>query len=223
MSGPRVKVSVAQAFDADERGANPFLHRALELIDRVHRSGYLPRVQLRLMPADAEFEYRPTIPPHIFIDTGARRKLSTMIHTIGHVLDQFGFGTGEYNRFETSKLRGTNYQGILRDWWHTIHATQTVTTLVFARENPTMLKSVIDDVQIIPDRADLAYMASAEELWARSYLQYIAIKTQDEELLADLRTTLNQRTFVLLEQWPEHEFAPIAAQIDTLFTHLGWI
>lgn len=223
MSGPRVKIPVSQAFDAIDLTEHDFLYNALSLVEGVHLCGYLPRVMVRVMPADAETEYRPSIPPHIFVDTAAKNKLSTMIHGIGHVLDQFGFGTGEYNRFESSKLRGTNYNGVLQEWWKAVHATNTVAMLVLARDNPVMLRSVIDEkIEIIPDKDDLAYLVSAEELWARSYLQYITVKTQDAALLAHLHATLSDRTFCMLEQWPAHEFSLIEAQIDALFARLGW-
>lgn len=221
-SAPRGKLPVTQAFDATDLSTHPFLRRALELIEQVHACGFLPRVVFKHAPSVHEVEYRPAFPPQIVIDSDGRHKLPIMIHSIGHLLDQFGLGTGGYDTFESRRLRGAKYVGPLSDWWVAIHSTETVRTLYFAMDDPGKLKTRIKGAEIIPEKADLAYLVSPEELWARSYLQYITVKTNDPQLLTILNTTLEQPNFSLFEQWPAHEYKTIEAQIDSLFARLGW-
>ncbi len=221
-STPRGNFPISQAFDASDLSANPFLYRAVELIEQVHACGPLPTVIFKHAPSASELEYRPAFPPQIVIDSAGRHKLPMMIHCIGHLIDQFGLGSGGYDSFESRKLRGAKYSGPLSDWWVAVHGTETVRTLYFAMDDPPRLKSSIKGTEIIPEKMDLAYLVSAEELWARSYLQYITVKTNDPVLVAFLKATLDQRAFTLFEQWPAREFTAIEVQIDALFARLGW-
>jgi hypothetical protein len=216
------KIPVTRAFSVADRNANPFLLKALELIGKVHTDGELPRVIFQYLPYSAEGEYRPTIPPQILIDTDGRHKLSTVLHEIAHVLDQFGIGDGMYSQLESSRLRDPFYTGPLSAWWHGIVLTPTVEAIRSALDNPQRLKTTVDGFEVIPDLEDILYMLAPEELWARSYLQYITIKTHDDDLISELQSTLNKQTFIRLEQWPQQEFEIIEAQIDTLFNDLGW-
>ena len=141
-----VTYSVAQAFDGADRGLHPFLHQALTLIEQVHTCAMLPRVIFWHISYIVETEYRPTIPPQLIIDTGSHHKLSTVIHGIGHVLDQFAFATGEYGVFETRKLRDPRYTGPLRLWWTAVEMTDTYHTLMYALADPSRLRATINRV-----------------------------------------------------------------------------
>lgn len=70
--------------------------------------------------------------------------------------------------------------------------------------------------------------AKPNELWARSYAQYIALKIHDDELLWSLRS-LTDKPFdhrpdlSIYRQWDDEDFQPILDAIDRLFAHLGWL
>ena len=68
------------------------------------------------------------------------------------------------------------------------------------------------------------YLLSKHELWARSYSQYIAVKSQDPQALAELRKlqTQSASTHGYPTQWSDEEFKPIEAAFDALFEALGW-
>lgn len=216
------QIPVAHAFSVADRNTHPFLQRALDLIGQVHTDGSLPLVVFQHLPHIADGEYRPTIPPQILIDIGARDKLSTVIHEIAHVIDQFGIGDGIYGQLESSNLRDAAYSGPLGGWWRETLATSTVATLLSSLEDPTQLTVTINGYEVTPDEVDLEYLIAPEELWARAYLQYITVKTQDTGLISELQSTLSKRTYTRLEQWPLYEFRLIEAQIDVLFRNLGW-
>jgi hypothetical protein len=66
----------------------------------------------------------------------------------------------------------------------------------------------------------LAYLTKPQELWARSYAQYIATRTGDAGILAELSA---MRKVDGVRQWSEAQFAPIAREIDLIFKMKGWI
>lgn len=73
------------------------------------------------------------------------------------------------------------------------------------------------------------YAHSDLELWARGYAQYIAVRSGDLTMMAQLRA--QQAKYVdakrggdlaIPHQWEDDDFEPIAQAIDGLFTALGW-
>ena len=72
------------------------------------------------------------------------------------------------------------------------------------------------------------YLLSDEEIFARAYAQYIALRAGigKERIEEMTKFRLNDngkyiiRTYPL--QWKEEDFEPIADQFDRLFQHLGW-
>jgi hypothetical protein len=77
----------------------------------------------------------------------------------------------------------------------------------------------------IVDRRHTDYLLKPEELWARSYAQYIAERSADSDMLAalDLLRPPALTGQLYSSQWETTDFAPVAAAIDTLFKGLGWI
>lgn len=74
-------------------------------------------------------------------------------------------------------------------------------------------------------QAALNYFMRPQELWARSYAQYIAVKsahsallTELQEIQAEMRDNLRLST-----QWREEDFPPIIKAIDFLFKREGWL
>lgn len=65
------------------------------------------------------------------------------------------------------------------------------------------------------------YALSDVELFARSYAQYITVRSGSAAAAADLAHELASKNRSAL-QWPEAEFAPIADLFDELFKTLGW-
>ena len=74
------------------------------------------------------------------------------------------------------------------------------------------------------ERARLACARQVDELWARSYAQFVANRSGDPALLAELQGTsiapLDDLRFPL--QWDDDDFVSVADAIDALFWRLGW-
>ena len=143
----------------------------------------------------------------LFVADNAINPRAVLWHELGHVLDRFAFGTS--NGFATlvdprlAKWRVAVLQSQRYAEWRALQT---------AASNPALI-------------AYMPYHMRIWELWARSYAQYIATRTGDSVTLAFLqnhRTTLPTGE-VPIYQWEHGDFAPIAAEIDTLFQRLGWI
>jgi hypothetical protein len=68
------------------------------------------------------------------------------------------------------------------------------------------------------------YTLQPAELWERSYALYVAHRSADAELLAEVDERRGQvGSFPMPYLWDEDDFDPVAAVIDDLFRRLGWL
>jgi hypothetical protein len=74
-------------------------------------------------------------------------------------------------------------------------------------------------------RKYINYLLDDAEIWARAYAQYIAIRSGDSVMKAQLDRERDRSVanVVFPRHWEDDDFAPIAARIDALFLKLGWI
>ena len=71
----------------------------------------------------------------------------------------------------------------------------------------------------------IEYLLQNEELWARSYAQFIAVKSAHPDLrehLDRLRARPERRLYYG-SQWDEEDFLPILAEIEAVFRQIGWM
>jgi thioredoxin reductase len=71
----------------------------------------------------------------------------------------------------------------------------------------------------------LNYLLSPVELFARGYMQYIALRMPKDDTHGELRDNLNVFAadgMVFPQQWNDEDFLPVAAAYDDLFEKLGW-
>jgi hypothetical protein len=75
---------------------------------------------------------------------------------------------------------------------------------------------------MVPDYNYVTYMLKPQEEWARSYAQYVATKTKDPAMRAELAYMRDPaKNPYLIEQWSDDEFEPIAKAIDDLLEMVG--
>jgi len=184
----------------------------LSIIDSVHDDGTLPRIPLTNKVAkgsDGTFYSNPYRGP---VSIGIKRTRSTTafnsaIHEIGHFLDLGGLG----NNIRSGSLTSPDMQ----PWRDAVAKSEAFRLL---REKQASNTS--------PRLAQyFNYMLSTKEAWARSYAQYIAEKSVNPQLLAELdilragNHALPANTF----HWSEADFKPIREEIDALFKLKGWL
>ncbi len=58
-------------------------------------------------------------------------------------------------------------------------------------------------------------------MWARSYAQYIAVKSKNATMLEELK--VYQTSNEILTQWEDNDFVEIVRAIDELYKVLGWL
>jgi hypothetical protein len=68
------------------------------------------------------------------------------------------------------------------------------------------------------------YLLTWRELWARSYAQFIAARSEDKIMQKQLQDIIDGQTTGWADShWKDDDFAPIAAEIETLFKNLSWL
>lgn len=158
------------------------------------------------MGAGEEGYYKATPPRVIAVARSAKRPGLAFVHEVGHLLDNHAFGDG--TRFASS----TNAQ--LTDWRGAVTASTAFRSL----------QSLKDDYRNTIFAGHLAYLLTREELWARSYTQFISLKSGDAQLAAELdQVRIRNGPVYISRHWDNNDFAPIADAISTLFRRKGWM
>ena len=79
----------------------------------------------------------------------------------------------------------------------------------------------MNGVTLYVDRKHVNYLLNTEELFARSFAQYIATRSGDKIMLSQAKSYSN--TLYGARQWDDDDFKPIAAEFDAYFKSIGWI
>jgi hypothetical protein len=220
---------ISAALDTTGHPIQRRLDAMLRLIDRVHGTGAitLPRIPVKQetqpQKHNSTFARTNRIPSSpLFIsvnDKGPCPELS-LAHETGHFLERFGI-PGHCNGNRSYATDST-----LTDWLAAVRASHAYGELgqlqgVLSVQRP----DASGTMQTYPvDQARVGYLRQESELWARSYAQYIALRTGDQTLFRQLdlfrdpwRDPVYNAT-----QWQDADFAPIAAAMDQLFHSIGW-
>lgn len=135
----------------------------------------------------------------------------TLAHELGHYLDHQALGaiSGEF----------ASASDELADLLESIDASDACEELRGLEERAPIAFPGGAGVVVILDRDDFSYLLEPEELFARSYAQYIAVRSGDAALLEDL---LAGQRIVYPEQWEDRDFEAVGAAFDQLMEGLGW-
>jgi SPP1 gp7 family putative phage head morphogenesis protein len=184
---------------------------AAALIDSVHGDGTLRAMRVRMLKGKTG-EYFPSSG---YIDVGKSgiSPLAQFVHELGHKLDWEGIGTPAKPGHETPEmaefLRAAKaskaYAGLQDDYlakW-------------LAWPAQTSFRSL--------DKY-LKYQKEDYELWARAYMQFIAIETGHPELQQRVADTLKGATgYWKNSQWTSEDFAPVHEAMRAVFVSKGWM
>jgi hypothetical protein len=191
------------------------------IIDRIHGDGDLPSIPLKLnsMKRAAGTYYSTFTGEAVKIEVSryGGHKGMTAAHEIGHFLDQRGIGRGRFA--SETDTRMSEWRDAVRN----SKAAKRIEEL----SRQTKAKVVVNgqELEYYIDRRYVRYLSQWNELWARSYAQYVAHKSGDASLLAQLDDLRRQSVTRLYypTQWDDEDFKPIAAAIDKLMKELGWV
>jgi len=214
-------VSDALAIEPGESGQP--LRDAVAAINSVHQDGVLPVISI----TRAHFHDRHgqcslqgnnisikinLVGPHVELTT---------VHEIGHFLDYSGLGRPGGLASETP--------GTLDRWREAVKQSQSfqhiAAILIMEADEATETSSGRTVVEYEADRDYLRYLVQPRELWARSYAQFIAVRSGDPTLRLQLDGLRERsvRTSSYGEQWDEDDFLPISMSIEVIFHDLGWM
>lgn len=250
--GPKVSAALVPS----KGGALAKLHaKVMGMIDGVHSDGDLPRIPL--MPSGGRFygQYRygtMTGGKEIKISSAGMKAhpMNTLAHEVGHWLDNMVVGRKEgfYAPGVPLPRRGqdaTAFAGssLMDQWKDAARNSPTIQRLkTWSNATTTGDGNVPQGVS----KQHLRYLLSTNETWARSYAQYIAIRSEDPDAIAELRqlqkaasvgpvpATHRYNTRKLTNQdpdpnswdyptvWQDDEFEPIARAFDAIFEAMGW-
>jgi hypothetical protein len=180
------------------------LRALLATIDAVHGDGELPLLPVRWgIPRTGEVALYTVAddlnqPVWLTVDSRRGRWHAGMVHEIGHFLDHQGIGPPVDFASRGDRLLGA--------WRTAVRRSRAVRSLRRFPESDS-------------------YFGRPEELWARCYLQWIALRSGNERLrrqVVELRGH-DPADAAFYAQWDDDDFMPIADAIDRLFRRLEWI
>ena len=197
------------------------VNETLAAIAKVHGDGTLPTIPIKQSSAGRRygaFWTQGRRPIKIDVSSKGDHPMMTAAHEIGHFLDNSGIPNPQY----AARIYET---GVLKPWLDAVRATEAVTNLKQLVTSRTMKVTAPDGTEkTYPvDRKYVRYLLKHDELWARSYAQYIATKSQHKTMLDELNKVREPKDGYHETQWSDDDFKPIMKAIDTLFTTLGWI
>ncbi|MCA0270225.1 MAG: hypothetical protein LCH53_13560 [Bacteroidetes bacterium] len=182
------------------------LARTLQAIDGVHGDGALPLIEVRrsrskdylgaYFPNGTGIRLASDLHPHM-----------TLAHEIGHFIDHKGLPGKD--------LSSRSGDDVLDRWRKAVHASAAYGILT---------KRYDDAVAGLPGASSVrytTYIKSDVECFARSYAQYIAVRSGDPQMLAEIATMRTGKWAA--RQWEDDDFVPIAEAFDDLFHTQGWI
>lgn len=189
-------VSEAFAVNAHRRRVRD----ALGVIDAVHTDGDLPRIPIENTAAALGL-YARAGREAVRVAVQRSDVLEfALFHEIGHFLDHQALGVAGAYASET--------HADLRAWRAAMEG-----SAAFARWRSLQAAARIAGDDNVEEYT--SYLLLTRELWARSYAQYIVLRSGRADLAAQLSRMASMH-------WTAEDFAPIAEQIERLFRLRGW-
>lgn len=205
------------AGDIDRR----LLGQVASSIDAVHGDGRLARMSVRLGRLDDGIDglYEDFI-RRITINLAGPYPRMAMLHEIGHLVDARAFEGHRGVAHRPASIRLALFAG----WRAAVSQSSVFESFLVIAEG--LRQRIARNTASDEDREDLVfidYLTDVRELWARSYVQYIAVQATDDRLVSEWRLYQGEDAGSgLPQQWDDAGFEPIAQAIDHVFRQQGW-
>jgi hypothetical protein len=205
------KIQFGQIIGADQDSIRAKWENVQKTIDEVHGDGPLPTTLVRHTASrgttNGEF-WRSS--SNIYTYTEDRIPL-TLTHEIGHWIDFRGFrGIPGAQPTKFSSPGFASHEPMFKKF------------IKLAKETKKM-QAIKSDGWL--EGGFRRYLQRKHEIFARAYSQYIAIKSRNPEILADLRTRqgnpVGGKAYPV--QWDDDDFLPLYEEIETIFKQIGWL
>ncbi|MBE0439591.1 MAG: hypothetical protein IBX57_07530, partial [Gammaproteobacteria bacterium] len=184
-------------------------------IDKVHSVKGLPEIPVvKIRKKGTEHGYFDAAGEIGLRDTASEPQL-TVAHEIGHYIDYFGFFGRGYSSVNSE---------LFNDWRRAIKKSPEVKNLVNIIYGD--LDNEAAELGLVYDKKHVKYLLEPEELWARSYAQWVASKNVGSEVAKQLEQRLERQNKAVLNytrQWKPDNFKAIFDAIDDIFKTTGWL
>ena len=191
-----------------------------DAIDRIHGDGRLPVIPVHRMTSRKHYGVYRSIrgtnrSVDIRISQMGDHKDLTLAHEIGHFIDQQGLPGHGFSSVSSEAMAG---------WRKAVSESEAIKQLKKVIAGP--LSFEVDGELFKVQKKYARYLMKTEEVWARSYAQYIAAKSENTLLKSQLSVLVDKRQHAFIDyasQWSAEDFAPISDAIDDLFLEMGWL
>lgn len=214
-------IPVSSHFTEIDAPLKNIANRTFDAIDSVHSDGELDNIPIKSDTSnDGEygaFYYKNNGEAvKITISKDAPSPEMTLAHEIGHYLDLYALG-------EKGSI-ATKGNSIMDDFMTAANESAPVKYI-----NEILKQNSIKINDIYVPLSDsfiefLKYLISPEELFARSYAQFIAGRSEDSLMAEQLQKAINEDSKKLYSiQWKTEDFKDIETEIEKIFIKKGWI
>jgi len=209
---PRIR-TLPQAIHLPRHPLSDQLRKLLKAIVAVHLPPNLKPLTVimsREVPGAVFDAYTGHGPYSIYLNPNGNHPELSLLHEIAHYL--------EWQAIPKSGHGPRNFQDdpLFWDWLDAAFVSQNVLRLKDLRDEQAEETSV---------HSTINYLLSPEELWARSYSQYITHKTQapilSQQIAAENKAVTG--TIIYAPYWQRNDFFALETALDTLFERLGWL
>lgn len=190
----------------------PQLQRVLEVIDEIHLPKSLKPVSVVMNPfvQGAVFvAYTATGPYTIELNPNGSHPELSLLHEVGHYLEWQAIPKAAVGQ------RDFTAYSFFTSWLTAVRASQNVNRLIGLRDGSPAESEIHQAAN---------YLLDEQELWTRSYSQYLALKTQMPALRQQL--SAENKVFTgniqIKPYWVWGDFFVIEAAMDELFQALSW-
>ena len=203
-----LKTPISDAFSAIPKRWGGVAKTVFDAISSVHGDGKLHQIPIKTSSATryyGQFSCYPDQPIKITMSTlsdGVHPEF-TLAHEIGHFLDNDAFPKEPGKSFASDGSSSGKVAALMK-------ALKDSEAVKWFRANGTY--------------SDRKYYLRHTEMIARSYAQYVAVKSGNAAMLEQLNTILGSRSESYQHtQWTEADFRPIIKAYDDLFEEIGWL
>lgn len=162
----------------------------------------------------------PYLPKDILVNSTAAEPHLTFLHELGHYLDDALIDPN--NKGHINKW-ASDLSPSLQTWREAMRASEHVSSLrkIAGVTGKRTIHVNGQDITIQNDYRHVRYLLQQKELFANSYAQWIALKSEDKTLTAEMDRRLSSMKYPKHMQWSD--FHDVGAALDLLFEELQWL
>ncbi len=199
----------------DTQFVKPFID-AIESVHAVENLPVLSVIRTRSMKDPGQYLHDDNEARRLAINNNHSEWPLTFVHEVGHFLDHQGIG--QKGLFASEKSR------LMVDWRRAVQNSKAYKQLrALQKIDVTRTPGIISIVKHI-DQGEVRYLLERGELFARSYAQFIAVRSQNRELLRLIDAIRhNEDNIYRWEHWMDDDFAAIAETIERVLAKIRWL